>query len=161
MRTGARWSRPTWAPSTTRQRPARPSGWPRWRSWTDDGRALRHDPSAPKRLLDGPDRQRSKVDRRPVIPVAIVGLGRAEPQAALVGDGRHAAGRLPALVEQPAPDHERGQRVRGPDPDLGALLARAVDRAIRARAIDGAHPATGKPAHVPRVDRPQRGLHAI
>ena len=81
-------------------------------------------PASLQRFLDRPDGQRPQVEGRPEVAGLVVRLGRPEPQAALVGDRRRAAGRRPALLDQAAADHERGQRVGRPDPDLGRLLAR-------------------------------------
>ena len=97
----------------------------------------------------------------PEVAVGVVGLGRPEPEAPLVRHRRRAAGRLPALVDQAATDHERRQRVGRADPDLGRLLARRVDRAVRAHPVDRAHPAAREAAARSSVDRPQGGLDPV
>ena len=120
----------------------------------DAGRGLRSGPrrfsglarSSLQCFLDRPDRQRPNVHARPEVPGRVVCLGRPEPEATLVGDGRRAARRRPAFIDQTATDHERRERVGRPDPHLGRLLARCVDRAVGAHPVDRAHPPAGEAA---------------
>src|SRR5215213_11733467 len=80
-------------------------------------------------VLDRPDRERPEIQTRPEVPRLVVGLGRPEPQAAVVGDIPGAPRGPPCLAPQSAAQHEGRERVRRPDPDLGRLLARRVDPA--------------------------------
>src|SRR4051812_19569264 len=67
---------------------------------------------APASLLDRPDGEWPQVQARAVIAVAVVRLGRPEPEPTLVRDLGGAGGGLPRLGLQPAAQHQRRERVR-------------------------------------------------
>src|SRR4029078_2656217 len=74
--------------------------------------------------------------RGPVVAIAVVRLRGAKPEAALVRDPGHALGCRPALLDEPAPDHECREGVVRPGPALLRLLARAIDRPVRPHPVD-------------------------